>query len=110
MTEEGGDLFSAQIPAQPAGTVVDYHFGISDLFGATSAITPYSADDTVNPNLPFNLIVGLEPVLTDDQDDASNSDSGVSACRRTTPPQESESTIPVGSRYAGRPVLDLRAR
>ena len=98
MTEEGGDLFSAQIPAQPAGTVVDYHFGISDLFGATSAITPYSADDAANPNLPFNLIVGLEPVLTDDQDDASEFgfwSFGLPEDNATT--GEWESTIPVGS-------------
>ena len=78
--------------------MVDYHFGISDLFGATSAITPYSADDTVNPNLPFNLIVGLEPVLTDDQDDASEFgfwSFGLPEDNATT--GEWESTIPVGS-------------
>lgn len=98
MTEEGGDLFSAELPAQEAGTVVDYFFGISDLFGATSAITPYSADDPTNPNLPFNLIVGLEPVLTDDQDDYSEFgfwELGLAGDNATT--GEWESTIPVGS-------------
>ncbi len=98
MQEEGGDLFSALIPAQEAGTVVDYYFGISDLFGATSAITPYSADDAANPNLPFNLIVGLEPVLTDDQDDYSEFgfwEFGLAEDNATTGAWES--TIPVGS-------------
>lgn len=98
MTEEGGDLFSAELPAQGAGTVVDYFFGISDLFGATSAITPFSADDAANPNLPYNLIVGLEPVLTDDQDDYSQFgfwQLGLAEDNATT--GEWESTIPVGS-------------
>lgn len=98
MQEEGGDLFSAQIPAQEAGTVVDYFFGISDLFGAASAIAPFSADNAANPNLPYNLIVGLEPVLTDDQDDYSDFgfwQFGLGQDNATT--GEWESTIPVGS-------------
>ena len=69
MEPGSGDLFQAEVPAQEPGTVIEYYFGISDLFGSTSAITPFSAEDAANPNLPFNIIVGLEPVLIDNQDD-----------------------------------------
>ncbi len=98
MTPESGDMFSAMLPAQPAGTVVEYFFGINDTFGATSAISPYSANNAANPNLPYNLIVGLEPIYTDDQDDYSEFgfwEMGLSSDNATT--GEWESTIPVGS-------------
>ena len=98
MAPSTGDMFTAELPAQPAGTVVEYYFGISDTFGATSAISPYSANDAVNPNLPYNLIVGLAPVYTDDQDDYSEFgfwEMGLSSDNATTGVWES--TIPVGS-------------
>lgn len=98
MEEGDNDQFFAELPAQEEGTVVEYHFGITDLFGAESAITPYSAGDIDNPNLPFNLIVGLTPVLIDDQDDHSQFgfwNLGLPSDNATT--GEWESTIPVGS-------------
>lgn len=98
MEDAGSDVFTAAIPSQPAGTVVEYHFGILDSFGATSSITPYSSNEAANPNLPFNLIVGLEPVLIDDQDDYSEFgfwQLGLSQDNATT--GQWESTIPVGS-------------
>ena len=98
MEEGSGDAFTTTLPAQDPGTVVEYFFGISDLFGAVSAITPFSADDAANPNLPFNIIVGMAPVLIDDQDDYSEFgfwELGLPEDNATT--GEWESTIPVGS-------------
>lgn len=93
-----GSDYTALIPAQEEGTVVEYHFGITDIYGAVSAITPYSANDAANPNLPFNTIVGLTPVLIDDQDDYSDFgfwQIGTPEDNATT--GQWESTIPVGS-------------
>ena len=98
MEEGSNDVFVTTLPAQNPGTVVEYFFGISDLFGATSAITPFSAEDVANPNLPFNIIVGMEPVLIDDQDDYSEFgfwEIGLPEDNAET--GEWESTIPVGS-------------
>lgn len=98
MEPGNGDEFSFAIPGQEPGTVVEYFFGISDLFGATSAITPFSANDAANPNLPYNIIVGMEPVLIDDQDDYSEFgfwELGIPEDNAET--GEWESTIPVGS-------------
>ena len=98
MEEGSGDQFTHVLPEQEPGTVVEYFFGISDLFGATSAITPFAANDAANPNLPFNIIVGMAPVLIDDQDDYSEFgfwELGLPEDNAET--GEWESTIPVGS-------------
>jgi len=98
MTQTAGSVYSAAIPAQEEGTVVEYHFGITDIYGSTSAITPYSSDVASNPNLPFNTIVGLQPLLIDDQDDYSDFgfwEIGLPEDNATT--GQWESTIPVGS-------------
>lgn len=98
MEDNGDGTFSADIPAQPMGTVVEYHFGIVDDFGAVSTITPFSANQVQNPNLPFNTMVGVTPVLVDDQDDFSDFgfwQLGLPEDNATT--GEWESTIPVGS-------------
>ena len=98
MEAGSGDEFTSSIPAQEAGTVIDYFFGISDVFGATSAVTPFSANDAANPNLPYNIVIGMEPVLIDDQDDYSEFgfwELGIPGDNAET--GEWESTIPVGS-------------
>jgi len=98
MEAGSGDAFTSVIPGQAPGTVVDYFFGVSDVFGATSAVTPFSANDAANPNLPFNIIIGMEPVLIDDQDDYSEFgfwELGIPDDNAET--GEWESTIPVGS-------------
>ena len=100
ITMEEGDAseYVTTIPSQEEGTVVEYYFGITDIYGAVSAVTPYSADDAANPNLPFNTIVGLTPVLIDDQDDYSDFgfwQIGLPEDNATT--GQWESTIPVGS-------------
>ncbi len=98
MVQTGGSTYSVDIPAQETGTVIEYHFGITDVYGNSSAVTPYSADDANNPNLPFNTIVGLSPVMIDDQDDYSEFgfwQIGLPEDNATT--GQWQSTIPVGS-------------
>lgn len=98
MAQVGGSSYQAQLPMQETGTVVEYYFGIADIYGSVSAIAPYSSDDAANPNLPFNTIVGLAPVLIDDQDDYSEFgfwELGLPGDNATT--GEWESAIPIGS-------------
>ena len=81
------DYVTAMIPAQEEGTVVEYHFRDHRHLRRSERRHSHTApDDAANPNLPFNTIVGLTPVLIDDQDDYS--DFGFLANRdrpRTTP-------------------------
>ncbi len=69
---DGNALYTAEIPAQEPGTVVSYYMGISDEFGGLSAVTPFAAANDIHPNLPFNLLVGVEPVLINDSDEYSD--------------------------------------
>ena len=98
MVQTAGSTYSIEIPALETGTVLEYHFGITDIYGAVSAITPYSSNEAANPNLPFNTIVGLAPVLIDDQDEYSQFgfwQTGIPEDNAST--GQWESAIPVGS-------------
>lgn len=69
---DGNALFTAQIPAQPAGSVLAYYMGITDDFGGLSAVNPVAAANESYPNLPHYLLVGVEPVLINDSDEYSD--------------------------------------
>ena len=69
---DGNALFTAEIPAQAPGTVVSYYMGITDDFGGLSAVTPFAAANASYPNLPYHLLVGVEPVLINDSDEYSD--------------------------------------
>ena len=69
---DGNAVYTAEIPAQEPGTVVSYYMGISDDFGGLSAVTPFAAANETYPNLPFHLLVGVEPVLINDSDEYSD--------------------------------------
>ncbi|MDA0913081.1 MAG: hypothetical protein O2818_01965 [Bacteroidetes bacterium] len=95
----GNGEFIAEIPAQPAGSVIAYYMGITDDFGGLSAVNPFAASNEVYPNLPHYLLVGVEPVLINDSDEYSD----FGAWTTGIPGQDNATTgiweeaIPVGS-------------
>ncbi len=67
MTTTDGTSYSADIPAQPAGTLVAYYMGLTDIFGQTSSVTPIGAD-RVDPGLPYYMLVSYELEAKEDAD------------------------------------------
>lgn len=65
----GNDDYFALLPEQPKGTVIDYYFEVSSSL-AIPAVSPVLADQE-NGNLTHKLLVGYEPVLTDDFSNSS---------------------------------------
>jgi hypothetical protein len=70
MTTTGDGLYRANIPAQPAGTVVAYHLGLRDIFGQSSSITPIAANLN-DPGLPYYTMIGYGLAATENADDLS---------------------------------------
>lgn len=68
MTNTGGNNYEAEIPAQPAGTVVGYYIGLLDVSNVLSGVTPSGADQA-DPNLPHFILVGYDLKLTENVDD-----------------------------------------
>jgi len=67
MSNTGGNTYTAEIPAQPIGTVVAYYLALEDINGQTSSVLPKGAAQA-DPNLPFYILVGMELVGTEDVD------------------------------------------
>ncbi len=67
MTNAGGSSYTAQIPAQPIGTVVAYYLALEDINGQTSSVLPKGAAQA-EPNLPYYILVGLDLEATEDVD------------------------------------------
>ena len=96
--------FTLDLPAQDAMTVVQYYFGIQDIYGEISAVNPVAANQEIYPNLPFFTLVGVMPVAINDSDefaDFGQWDTGVSGDNATT--GQWEETVPVGSTAGDNP-------
>ncbi|MFT4682743.1 MAG: hypothetical protein ACI80P_001743 [Flavobacteriales bacterium] len=96
--DEVDNEFTIDLSGQPAMTVIEYYFGITDVFGGVSAVSPVAANKEVYPNLPYFTLVGVVPVKTHDSDDFSDFgswDMGVTGDLAIT--GEWEDTTPVGS-------------
>ena len=68
MTEVSGTLFEAEIPAQPDGTIVEYYFEVTDIYGGTAVINPKQSNVEDDPNLPYYALVGYVVQETEDFD------------------------------------------
>ncbi len=68
MSNTGGNAYTADIPAQPAGTVIAYYLGLVDIFDQQSSVLPPGAT-LPDPNLPYFILVGAELLATEDGDD-----------------------------------------
>lgn len=64
LTSAGGNVFTGNIPAQPAGTIVGYFF--TDFCSDFGAVVPAEANDPVNPNLPEFVLVGFDLLNSND--------------------------------------------
>ena len=97
--DETATAFQAELPAQPAGTVIAYYLFIEDDFGGMSAVDPVGAAAEEYPNLPHYTLVGVEPVLINDSDEYADFgfwQTGVPGYDNATTGQWEEA-IPVGS-------------
>lgn len=70
MTNTMGSTYDAQIPGQPAGTVIAYYLALEDINQVVSSVEPIGAA-TADPNLPYFILVGMQLELTEDADQSS---------------------------------------
>ena len=63
-----GNNWTATIPGQPAGTVIEYYIGLVDIFGNLTSVQPAGAQTNPDPNLPNYILVGVEKVIEHDGD------------------------------------------
>ncbi len=67
-----GNTYSAQIPAQPSGTIVAYYLTVQDIYeNSTSSVTPAGAQFEDDSYLPYYILVGFDLQATEDGDNLS---------------------------------------
>ncbi|MBK7944806.1 MAG: hypothetical protein IPJ85_05620 [Flavobacteriales bacterium] len=66
-----GSNYTAQIPGQPAGTIVAYYLTVNDVFGSLSTVTPIGANLFAQGYLPHYTMVGFTLIATEDGDNFS---------------------------------------
>lgn len=66
-----GSNYTAQIPGQPAGTIVAYYLTVNDVFGGLSTVTPAGAQFHAEGYLPNYVLVGFNLIATEDGDNFS---------------------------------------
>ncbi len=57
--EASDGIFTAELPAQPAGTILEYYFEVEDIYDVKALTKPAKADQPSDPNLPFFTLVGF---------------------------------------------------
>lgn len=60
-----GSSYKGEIPAQPQGSIVDYYFTVSDIYGSTALTQPAEVIQA-DPNLPYKLLVGFNQLIKED--------------------------------------------
>lgn len=65
MTVVSGNTYKAEVPAQPQGTILDYYFTVSDIYGSI-ALTQPAEIQQADPNLPYKLLVGFNQLIKED--------------------------------------------
>lgn len=63
-TESAPSFYTANIPAQPAGTIIDYYIQLQSTAGGGPLI-PFLANADTDPNLPYQLLVGYQAIQID---------------------------------------------
>jgi hypothetical protein len=64
MVDNGGFNYSAQIPAQPAATIIDYYFAIYDFLSVRNAFSPIGyipGAGSTSITIPFQFAFGVDP-------------------------------------------------
>ncbi|MDC3154425.1 hypothetical protein OA956_05125, partial [Bacteroidota bacterium] len=65
-----GNNYTANIPSQPAGTIIAYYLSMEDIYGIESGVTPMKSNFTpINyANVPYFILVGYELMEEEDFD------------------------------------------
>lgn len=77
MTTTGGNIYTATIPAQTGGMIMDYHFVITDTLYSMVVKYPLgfrmgSGINSTESNIPYQFGVGLKSKITEDFETASS--------------------------------------
>ena len=62
--------YNADIPAQPAGTIIPYYIALVTTTGVQSPVLPKGASLISEPHLPYYILVGYNKVITEDFEDS----------------------------------------
>lgn len=57
--------YKGEIPAQPQGTILDYYFTVTDIYGSTALTQPADILQA-DPNLPYKMLVGFNQLIKED--------------------------------------------
>jgi len=68
LANTGGNNYEGNIPGQPNTTIVEYYLGIEDDCGTFLNVIPGGADDPVNANIPYYIMVGYSLNIFEDFD------------------------------------------
>ncbi len=68
LNNTGGNNYSAQIPAQPLGTLISYYLALENLNGVLSSVLPVAAEVDPYPNTPYFILNGFNLQRTEDFD------------------------------------------
>ena len=68
LVNTGGTNYSAQIPAQPLGTLIAYYLALENLNGVLSSVQPVAAEVDPYPNTPYFILNGFNLEHTEDFD------------------------------------------
>ncbi|MGB3074314.1 MAG: T9SS type A sorting domain-containing protein, partial [Chitinophagales bacterium] len=65
MTLLSGSNYEGLVPAQPQGSILDYYFTVTDIYGSV-ALTQPSKILQADPNLPYKLLIGYDQLIKED--------------------------------------------
>ncbi len=68
MEDKGATFYSVELPGMQNGDIIEYYFGIADIFAQPAAVEPIKADLTGDANLPYFLLIGYSELAREDFD------------------------------------------
>ncbi len=68
MQSKGATLYAADLPDLSRGAILEYYFGISDIFAFPASFEPYQAEVAGDANLPYFLMIGYQEMEREDFD------------------------------------------
>ena len=68
MQSKGATLYTADMPDLGRGDILEYYFGISDIFAFPASYEPYQAEKAGDANLPYFLMIGYQEMQREDFD------------------------------------------
>ncbi len=68
MQSKGATLYTADLPDLRRGDILEYYFGINDIFAFPAAFDPYESELAGDANLPYFLMIGYQEMERQDFD------------------------------------------